>query len=48
MHAIIPQDLDLYPTMDQRQIKAIDADCSVNMGYRASKNIYKNTKSMPQ
>jgi hypothetical protein len=27
--------LDLYPTMDQRQIKVIDADYSVNMGYRA-------------
>jgi len=29
----IPQYLDLYPTVDQRQMKVIDVDYSVRVGY---------------
>jgi hypothetical protein len=32
------QNLDLYPTMDQRQMKVIDVDYSVRMGYWASRS----------
>jgi hypothetical protein len=35
MLAITPQDLDLYPIMDHRQMKAIDAYYNVRMGYWA-------------
>jgi len=36
MSTITPEDLDLYPTMDQKQMKAIDADYNVRVGYWAS------------
>ncbi len=32
------QNLDLYPTMDQRKMKVIDVDYNVRMGYWASRN----------
>ncbi len=32
------EDLDLYPTTNQRQMKAIDVDYIVRVGYWASKN----------
>ncbi len=32
------KDLHLYPTMDQRQMKMIDAKYSLRMGYWASRN----------
>jgi hypothetical protein len=38
MHARTPQDLDLYPVVDNKQMKVIDADYSVKMGYWALKN----------
>jgi hypothetical protein len=34
----IPRDLDLYITMDQRQMKAIDVDYNVRVGYWALRN----------
>jgi len=36
MFAITPRVLDLYPTMDQKQMKTIDADYNVRVGYWAS------------
>ncbi len=33
MFVTIPWDLDLYLIVDQRQMKAIDANYSVRMGY---------------
>ncbi len=38
MFARIPRDMDLYPTMDQRQMKVIDVDYSVRVGYWTSRN----------
>ncbi len=38
MFAIILWDLDLYPAMDQKQMRAIDANYNVRVGYCASKN----------
>jgi hypothetical protein len=38
MFAITPQDLDLYPTMDHIQMKRIDVNYSVRMGYWAVRN----------
>ncbi len=35
MLVITSQDLDLYPIMDHRQMKAIDVDYNVKMGYWA-------------
>jgi hypothetical protein len=34
----IPRDLDLYPTVDQRQMKTINVKYSVIMGYWALRN----------
>jgi hypothetical protein len=34
----IPQDLDLYPTLDQRKMKVIDVDYRVRVGYWALRN----------
>jgi hypothetical protein len=34
----IAQNLDLYPIVDQRHIKTIDADYNVKVGYWALKN----------
>jgi hypothetical protein len=39
-----PPDLDLYPKMDQKQMKVIDAEYSVRVGYWASKNNVKEYK----
>jgi hypothetical protein len=36
MSAITLQNLDLYPTMDQKQMKTIDPDYNVRVGYWAS------------
>jgi len=47
MLVITLQDLDLYLIMDHRQMKAIDANYNVKMGYRASKNNRQKYKSMP-
>jgi len=38
MSAIIPRHLDLYLTMDQKQMKMIDANYNVKVGYWALKN----------
>jgi len=38
MFVIIFQDLDLHPVVDHKQIKVINADYNVRMGYWASKN----------
>ncbi len=38
MPAITPRDLDMYPTMDQRQMKVIDAYYNVRVGYGALRN----------
>jgi hypothetical protein len=38
MLAIIPPNLDLYPIVDKRQIKMIDAKYNVRVGYWASRN----------
>jgi hypothetical protein len=38
MFAIILQNLDMYPIVDQRQIKAMDANYNVRMAYWALKN----------
>jgi hypothetical protein len=38
MLARIPWDLDLYPIVDHIQMKVIDVNYSVKMGYWASKN----------
>ncbi len=38
MHVITPQDLDLYPIMDLRHVKMIDADYNVRVGYWASRS----------
>jgi hypothetical protein len=38
MLARTPRDLNLYPTMDHIQMKVIDVDYNVKMGYWASKN----------
>jgi len=35
---ITPRDLDLYLMMDQRQMKAIDVDYNVRVGYWALRN----------
>jgi len=43
MFAITPQDLDVYLVMDHRQMKVIDANYNVRMGYRASKITCKST-----
>jgi hypothetical protein len=34
----IPWDLDLYPIVDQRQMKVINVDYNVRVGYWASRN----------
>jgi hypothetical protein len=47
MLALIPQDLNLYPIMDHRQMKVIDVDNNVKMQYWASKNNMQKYKSMP-
>jgi len=47
MLVITPQDLDLYLVMDHKQMKAIDADYNVRMGYWAYKNNMQKYKSMP-
>ncbi len=47
MLVITPQDLDLYLVMDHKQMKTIDADYNVRMGYWASKNNMQKYKSMP-
>jgi len=47
MLVITSQDLDLYPIMDHRQMKAIDIDYNVKMGYWASKNSMQKYKFMP-
>jgi len=33
MFAITPRDLDLYPAMDHKQMKTIDVDYNVRVGY---------------
>jgi hypothetical protein len=38
MPTITPRDLDLYPTVDHKQMKAIDANYNVVLGYWASRN----------
>ncbi len=38
MFAITPQDLDLYPAMDQRYMNAIFVDYIIKVGYWALKN----------
>ncbi len=38
MHARTPLDLDMYPIIDQRQMKVIDAKYNVRVGYQASRN----------
>jgi len=47
MFAITLQELDLYPIMDHKQMKAIDVDFNVKMGYWASKNNMQKYKFMP-
>lgn len=47
MHAITLQDLDLYLVMNHRQMKAIDANYNVRMGYWALKNNMQKYKFMP-
>jgi hypothetical protein len=44
----ILQNLDMYPVMDKRQMKTIDGNYSVRMGYWASRITCRNTKSMQQ
>ncbi len=45
----IPQDLDLYPIVDQRQMKVINVNYSVKVGYWASRNNMQEDKIvMPQ
>jgi hypothetical protein len=43
----IPKYLDLYLTMDQRQMQPINVDYNVKVGYWASRNNVDDTKSMP-
>jgi hypothetical protein len=47
MLVIISQDLDLYSIVDHRQMKVIDVDYNVKMGYWASKNDMQKYKFMP-
>jgi hypothetical protein len=44
MLAKTPWDLDLYPTVDHIQMKVINVDYNVKMGYWASKNNLKKYK----
>ncbi len=47
MLTIIFQDLDLYLVMDHKQMKTIDVNYNVKMGYWASKNNMQKYKFMP-
>jgi hypothetical protein len=49
MYTRIPWDLDLYLTVAQKQMKVINVDYSVRMGYWASRNNMQEYKiTMPQ